>query len=139
MRPVTTAGNSVAASRSKSTTTQFHQTLIILFSLLFLGGSSSKELPKRVKKAVRDPHRSAPAIETARAIDSRRKQLMRDTVTWHAGFYKVLRDDESDESELFMNLHELVYQIEGAERDLLDLRFQLRGEVTAEEWKKIWK
>ena len=138
MKHTTMTHDSLASSRSMDTTTRFHQVLIILFSAFFFGGSSSNPLPDRIDDAVSDSARSARAVAIAKRVESRREALLRETLTWHDGFYKTLHNHKSAEPDIFGQLQSLISSIEVAEDELLDLRFELRDELTADEWKGIW-
>lgn len=138
MRPSTTTHDSLAGSPSVDSTTRFHQVLIILFSIYFLGGSSSDPLADRVEDAVSDAGRSARAVATANRIELRRESMLHEIIAWHEGFYETLRKQDAAEPAVFGELQRLIFTIEEAEHELLDLRFELRSELTADEWSELW-
>jgi hypothetical protein len=111
----------------------FHQVLILLFGYFFFGGEAAS-LSERVEEAMKE----GPARERALVIAGELEGLsgrMREEVLGEVGaYYEALGRAGSTPDELAAPLDGILDSLHATNLRALDLRMQLAGEMTAEEW-----
>ena len=118
--------------------------LIALFTILLLGGSNTGMLDyiadtrDDVKSVMERGERRSDALSTLKAMkkrtDARNKVVKRsaEELTW------LLSQDDIQESDFDIIWFRYFTQREGYNKDMLDLRFQLREQLTREEWEQVF-
>ncbi len=118
--------------------------LIALFTVMFLGGSSSGVLTfitdtqDSVKSVVVEDQGQREALITVKATRKRTQKLNKDIKRLMKQLQRDLRDHGVQESDIEAIWDEY-YELENDHAaDLVDLRFQLREQLTREEWEQIF-
>jgi len=118
--------------------------LIAIFTIFFLGGGTagfmnyiadSRDMVKEV--VVDGEHRDA-ALETLKAMKGRVKDFNKDIKGTAKDLGKLLEGGEatSEQIDAIWAVH--VENYDAYTRDILDLRFALKGDINREEWAKIF-
>jgi hypothetical protein len=118
--------------------------LIALFTIMFLGGSSSGVLAfiadtqDSVKTVVVEDQRQQEAFTTVTATKKRTQKLNKDVKRLMKQLQRDLRDHGVQESDIEAIWDEY-YELENDyAADMVDLRFQLREQLAREEWEQIF-
>ena len=101
-------------------------------------GVTVKELSDRVEIAVEDPRRA----EAARSILG---EVAQEVTTFEEAFAasgeevtRSYRDHEADRAEIEAVLEQLNRDWQNGQERMLDLRFELRDQLTREEWEALY-
>ena len=127
--------------------TQRGQTLILLATwLFFAGGAAStlvvydpatKQLEKAIKRVITDEQRKSELLTEVkmwRAVQKSRDGQVSDD---QKELIKMLRRQATQQPDLTPVITRLDTQFAAMDRDFLDLRFRLRGQVSKEQWAQI--
>jgi len=118
--------------------------LIALFTILLLGGSSTGMLDfiadsrDEVKVVMERGERRTDALSTLKAMkrrtDARNKVVKRsaEELTW------LLSQDDIQESDFDIIWFRYFAERKAYNEDMLDLRFQLKEQLTREEWEQVF-
>lgn len=118
--------------------------LIALFTIMFLGGSNSATLDfiadtqDNVKVVMEKDDRRKEALATLKAIE-KRTEAHNDVVgTTSKDLNGALVYGEENDEEIDTIWYRYFAQREAYNRDMLDLRFQLKDQLTREEWQQVF-
>ena len=118
--------------------------LIMLFTILFLGGSSTGlldflgETNDNVKVVVEDDERRKAALATVGDMKKRTKKRNRAISTSRKELSRALGNPDITMEAVDQIWDAYFADVESYNADLLDLRFQLRDQLTREEWCEIF-
>ena len=118
--------------------------LIALITILILGGSNTAmldfiaETQDEVKVVMEKDDRRKEALSTLKAIEKRTKAHNKMVKGASKDLNKALGNDEVSNEEIDTIWHRYFAQREAYNRDMLDLRFQLKDQMTREEWQQIF-
>ena len=118
--------------------------LIALFTILFLGASSTGTLnfisdtQDNVKIVMEKDDRRKDALGTVKASKKRVKEHIKTVKRAFKDMAKALSSDEATDADI-----EAIWDAYFADRtaynhDMLDLRYQLRDQMTREEWQQVF-
>jgi spermidine synthase len=118
--------------------------LIALFTILFLGGGDTGMLTfiadtqDEVKAVMERDDRRKEALSTLKAIKKRTDAYHKMINRTSKGLNKALANDDVTEEDIDTIWYRYFAQRETYNRDMLDLRFQLRDQMTSEEWRQVF-
>ena len=118
--------------------------LIALFTILILGGSNTgildfiADTQDTVKVVMEKDDRRKEALSTLKAIEKRTEAHNKVVKTSSKDLNKALADDDVTEADIDTIWYRYFAQREAYNRDMLDLRFQLKGQLTREEWQQVF-
>ena len=118
--------------------------LIALFTVLLLGGTSSFVLDfvadtrDNVKIVVPKGERQKAALDMLKAMKKTERTYRKHLRTAGKELYKALDLPDDVESELHGVWTAHFAEVQHRNREMLDLRFELREQLTREEWGKIF-
>ena len=118
--------------------------LIALFTILILGGSNTGTLDfiadsqDEVKVAMEKDDRRKEALSTLKAMKKRTEAHNKVVEGTSKGLNKALADNDVTEADIDTIWYRYFAQREAYNRDLLDLRFQLKDQMTREEWQQVF-
>ena len=118
--------------------------LIALFTILILGGSSTGMLDfiadtqDTVKVVMESDDRRKDVLATLKET-KKRTEAHNDVVKSSSkDLNKVLGDNEVTDAEIDIIWYRYFAEREAYNRDMLDLRFQLKDQMTREEWQQVF-
>ena len=118
--------------------------LIALFTIMFLGGSESATLDfiadtqDNVKLVMEKDDRRKEALVTLKAM-KKRAEAHNDVVkTSSKDLNRSLGNIEDQYEEIDTTWYRYFAQREAYNRDMLDLRFELKDQLTREEWQEVF-
>ncbi len=118
--------------------------LIALFTILILGGSNTGMLDfiadtqDEVEVAMEKDDRRKEALSTLKAIKSRTEAHNKVVSGTSKDLNKSLADNDATEADIDTIWYRYFAQREAYNRDMLDLRFQLKDQMTREEWQQVF-
>jgi hypothetical protein len=118
--------------------------LIALFTLLILGGSNTGVLDfiaaaqDEVKVVMEKDDRRKEALSTLKAIKKRTEAHNKVVKGTSKDLNKGLADNDVTEADIDTIWYRYFAQREAYNRDLLDLRFELKDQMTREEWQQVF-
>ena len=118
--------------------------LIALFTILILGGSNTGTLDfiadsqDEVKVVMEKDDRRKEALSTLKAMKKRTEAHNKVVKGTSKGLNKALADNDVTEADIDTIWYRYFAQREAYNRDLLDLRFQLKDQMTREEWQQVF-
>jgi len=118
--------------------------LIALFTILILGGSSTGMLDfiadtqDTVKVVMEKDDRRKEALSTLKAIKKRTEAHNKMVKGSSKDLNKALTDNDVSEADIDTIWYRYFAQREAYNRDVLDLRFQLKDQMTREEWQQVF-
>jgi dsDNA-binding SOS-regulon protein len=117
--------------------------LIALFTILFLGGGDTGMLTiadtqDEVKAVMERDDRRKEALSTLKAIKKRTDAYHKMVDRASKSLNKALANDDVTEEDIDTIWYRYFAQREAYSRDMLDLRFQLRDQMTSEEWQQVF-
>jgi len=118
--------------------------LIALFTILILGGSSTGMLDfiadtqDTVKVVMEKDDRRKEALSTLKAIKKRTEAHNKMVKGSSKDLNKALTDNDVSEADIDTIWYRYFAQREAYNRDMLDLRFQLKDQMTREEWQQVF-
>ena len=118
--------------------------LIALFTILILGGSNTGTLDfiadtqDQVKIVMEKDDRRKEALNTLKAIKKRTEAHNKVVKGTSKDLNKVLADSDVTEADIDTIWYRYFAQREAYNRDMLDLRFQLKDRMTREEWQQVF-
>lgn len=123
------------------------QTLIILFSALFLGGAASvtsfvqdasiKDVKTAVKKVVTDEMRKDEILSLLKEWEKKEKKSRKQIKDDQKSLMKVVSNYDSTRDMLEKATVKLNESIYSEDQTFLDLKFTMRQKLTKEEWDKL--
>ena len=119
--------------------------LVALLTLLFLGGGGTNAVlayigdsRDAVKEVVMDEERQDAALDTLKAMKSRQKEHAKQVRSTIKALKRELKGPGS-RSDLVAATWDAYFESQQASNaDMIDLRFQLRDQLTREEWETIF-
>ena len=118
--------------------------LIALFTILILGGSATGMLDfiadtqDTVKVVMESDDRRKDVLATLKET-KKRTEAHNDVVKSSSkDLNKVLGDNEVTDAEIDIIWYRYFAEREAYNRDMLDLRFQLKDQMTREEWQEVF-
>ena len=118
--------------------------LIALFTILLLGGSATGMLDyladtqDNVKVVMEKDDRRKDAIGTLKAMKKRTNAHNKMVKAASKDMSKALSSDETDDAAIDAVWGEYFAQRATYNNDMLDLRFQLKDQMTREEWQQVF-
>ena len=118
--------------------------LIALITILILGGSNTGMLnfiantQDEVKVVMEKDDRRKEALGTLKAIEKRTEAHNKVVKGTSKDLNKELGNVEVSSEEIDTIWHRYFAQREAYNRDVLDLRFQLKDQLTREEWQQVF-
>ena len=118
--------------------------LIALFTILFLGGSNTGMLnfiadaQDEVKVVMEKGDRRNEALSTLKAMKKRTEAHNKMVKGTSKDLNEALANIDATEADIDTIWHRYFAQREAYNRDMLDLRFQLKDQLTREEWRQIF-
>ena len=118
--------------------------LIALFTILILGGSNTGMLnfiadtQDTVKIVMEKDDRRKEALSTLKAIKSRTDAHNKMVKGSLKDLNNALADNDVTEADIDTIWYRYFAQREAYNRDILDLRFQLKDQMTREEWQQVF-
>ncbi len=118
--------------------------LIALFTVLLLGGSSSfvfdfvADTRDNIKIVVPQGERQKAAIDTLKAMKKIEKAYRKHLKAAGKDLYKALDLPDDVESEIDAVWTAHFTEVQRRNDEMLDLRFELREQLTREEWAEIF-
>jgi uncharacterized protein YpuA (DUF1002 family) len=118
--------------------------LIALIVALFLGGGSISVLDyiadtrKDVKTVVAEPDRRSAALATLKTLKKRAAALDKQTRKRARRLTKALNSHEITEAQIEEIWAAHYAAVDQFNRDMIDLRFQLKDSVTRDEWQQLF-
>ncbi len=118
--------------------------LIALFTILFLGGSTTGMLnyigdtQDNVKVVMEKDDRRKEALGTLKALKKRAKAYNKMVKRASKDLSKELSSDETDYAEIDAVWDEYFAQRATYNNEMLDLRGQLKDQLTREEWQQVF-
>lgn len=128
--------DSAPADERAGSCVPFHQVLILLAAYLFSSGGE-QALSEHVHDAVEDAQRREAAVAIAEEIERELGDHLERIVAHRAFFFEVARRYEATSEELSVALERGADEVERFQAQLVDLRFRLRDEMGAGEWKRL--
>jgi len=118
--------------------------LIALITILLLGGSNTGMLDfiadtqDEVEVVMEKDDRRKEALSTLKAIKSR-TEAHNDVVSGTSKeLNRALADNDATQVDIDTIWYRYIAQREAYNRDMLDLRFQLKDQMTREEWQQVF-
>ncbi len=118
--------------------------LIALLTILILGGSNTGMLDfiadtqDTVKVVMEKDDRRKEALSTLKAIKKRTEAHNKMVKGASKDLNKSLTNNDVTEADIDTIWHRYFAQREAYNRDMLDLRFQLKDQMTREEWQQVF-
>jgi uncharacterized protein YccT (UPF0319 family) len=118
--------------------------LIALFTLLLLGGSSTGMLDyiadtqDTVKVVMEKDDRRKEALSIVKAMEKRTNAHNKMVKRASKDLNKTLSSDEATDADIDPIWDAYFSQRAGYNQDMLDLRFQLKDQMTREEWQQVF-
>jgi hypothetical protein len=118
--------------------------LIALFTMLFLGGSTTGMLDfiadtqSEVGSVMERGDRRSSTLETLDAMEARTEEHVDMVENASEGIRQALADFEANSPDIDAIWSEYFAQRAAYNREMLDLRFQLRDQLTREEWEQVF-
>ena len=118
--------------------------LIALFTILILGGSSTGMLDfiadtqDTVKVVMEKDDRRNEALGTLKAMKKRADAHNKMVKRTSKDMDKVLSSEEADDAGIDAVWGEYFAQRAAYNQDMLDLRYQLKDQMTREEWQQVF-
>ncbi len=119
--------------------------LIALFTILFLGASGNTgvldfiaDTQDEVKLVMDKDDRRKEALSTLKAIKKRTEAHNKVVKGTSKDLNKALADNDVTEADIDTIWFRYFAQREAYNRDVLDLRFQLKDQMTREEWQQVF-
>ena len=118
--------------------------LIALFTILILGGSNTGMLDfigdtqDTVKVVMEKDDRRKEALSAIKAIKKRTETHNKMVKGSSKDLTKALADNDVSEADIDTIWYRYFAQREAYNRDMLDLRFQLKDQMTREEWQQVF-
>jgi esterase/lipase superfamily enzyme len=118
--------------------------LIALLTILFLGGGNTGTLnfiadtQDTVKVVMEKDDRRKEALSTLKAIEKRTKAHNKMVKGTSKDLNKALAIKDTSQADIDTIWHRYFAQREAYNRDVLDLRFQLKDQLTREEWQQVF-
>jgi len=118
--------------------------LIAIFTILFLGGSSTGlleyigETEDTIKIVMEKDDRRQGALGTVKAMQIRTKARNKQVKNARKEFSKTLANHEVTMADIDAVWDIYFVEVEDYNSDMLELRFELRNRVTREEWQKMF-
>jgi len=118
--------------------------LIALITILLLGGSNTGMLDfiadtqDEVEVVMEKDDRRKEALSTLKAIKSRTEAHNKVVSGTSKDLNKSLADNDATEADIDTIWYRYFAQREAYNRDMLDLRFQLKDQMTREEWQQVF-
>ena len=118
--------------------------LIALITVMLLGGGSSAVLSfvadtrDSVKIELPKGERQKAALETLKAVKKRTNAHQKHLKNAGKNLFRALDGSEPDDPEIEELWAVHFTEVEEFNRDLLDLRFELRDQLTREEWNAVF-
>ncbi len=118
--------------------------LIALITILLLGDSNTGMLDfiadtqDEVEVVMEKDDRRKEALSTLKAIKSRTEAHNKVVSGTSKDLNKSLADNDATEADIDTIWYRYFAQREAYNRDMLDLRFQLKDQMTREEWQQVF-
>ena len=119
--------------------------LIALFTILLLGGSGNTgmldfiaDTQDEVEVVMDKDDRRKEALSTLKAIKKRTEAHNNVVKGTSKDLNKALADNDVTEADIDTIWYRYFAQREAYNRDMLDLRFQLKDQMTREEWQQVF-
>jgi hypothetical protein len=118
--------------------------LIALLTILILGGSTTGMLDfiadtqDTVKVVMEKDDRRKEALSTLKAIEKRTEAHNKMVKGTSKDLNKALANNDVTEAGIDTIWYRYFAQREAYNRDMLDLRFQLKDQMTREEWQQVF-
>ena len=118
--------------------------LIALFTILFLGGSDTgmldfiAESQNTVKVVMDKGDRRKEVFDTLNETKKRANAYNKTVKGASKGLSKTLSGENPTDAELDLSWDVYFSGRENYNRDMLDLRFQLKDQMTREEWQQVF-
>ncbi len=118
--------------------------LIALFTMLILGSSNTGTLDfiadtqDEVEVVMEKDDRRKEALSTLKAIKKRIEAHNKVVSGTSKDLNKSLADNDATEADIDTIWYRYFAQREAYNRDMLDLRFQLKDQMTREEWQQVF-
>ena len=125
------------------------QVLIIYLSTLFIGGSSLalgmvatgksiKDLEKAVQQHVSDAAKQNNALELLQQWSKEGKARRDDYKDQRKALISIIEKYDADQTDFKNRITELLEMDNQTAARLLDIQYQLRDNLTAQEWQKVF-
>ena len=118
--------------------------LIAIMTILFLGGSGTAmleyigDIRDDVKLVLPKDDRQKEALDTIKAMKKRTSARNKETKRIAKGLSKALINHDVSDAEIDAYWTEFHEDLGSYNRDLLDLRFELKEHISREEWAAIF-
>ncbi len=118
--------------------------LIALITILFLGGSSSGVLDyiantrDNIRQVMPKSDEQKAALTTVKAMKKRSKARNKVAKSTAKALDKAYKDHAGGGADVDAIWDELFVEIGQYNRDMLDLRFELKEQINREDWEKIF-
>jgi hypothetical protein len=118
--------------------------LIALITILFLGGSTTglldyiAQTEDKIKVVMQKDARQKGALATVKEMKKRTKARNKQVDKTRKELSKVLADRDKTMADVDAIWDTYFAEVEAYNRDLLDLRFELRDRITRDEWQQIF-
>jgi uncharacterized protein YccT (UPF0319 family) len=118
--------------------------LIALFTILFLGGSDTGMLDfiadsqDAVKVVMEKDDRRKEVLATLKETKKRTKAYNKTVKGASKDMSKILSSDDPTDADLDLSWDVYFASRANYNRDMLDLRFQLKDQMTREEWQQVF-
>ena len=119
--------------------------IVALLSLLFLGGGSGSEIlavlhdtKAEVKEVVVDDERKKAALVTLKSMKARCKEVGKETKKLTKELDNVFKQDDPDVDDVDVIWSRHFEEVDRYNRDMIEMRFELRAALTQEEWETIF-
>ena len=118
--------------------------LIVLFTILFLGGGSTGlldyigEAEDSVKVVVEDDERRKWALETVSEMKKRTRVRNKSIKASRKSLSRALGNPDVTMAEIDVIWDDYFDDVESYNAKLVDLRFELRNRLTRDEWEQIF-
>ena len=130
-------------------TNQRGQTLIIIMTALFLGGSSLalgvattgktlKEIEKSIKSDVRDETNKQISLALVKQWKKEGKAVRKQFNVQRKDLLKMLNNHNSRETDLVAAVNEILELDRQSSERVLDLHYELRKSMTKQEWESVF-
>ena len=103
-----------------------------------LSTGTVKQIGKQVEAAVQDPARAATAAETLGALKAEIKGFEKSFARSGKDLGKLYKNHGADAEAMLAVLDDLNAGWEASQRRAIDLRFELKESLTAEEWAAVF-
>ncbi len=118
--------------------------LIALIVALLLGGGSISvmdyiaDTKKDVKTIIVEPDRRADALATLKQMKKRASALKKESGKTSKRLTRALKTHDVTEAEIDAIWAEHYAAVDQFNRDIIDLRFELKDSVTRDEWQQLF-